>query len=345
MLIILDKKYFDKDSFIQRAIIKDTLLSERIIYYDHEDTNHNQKIFEKIFSFRDKHNYRIEKQEDNPIDIDLYFSLLQFLCEWKTKEQIIKELNKNNKLKKFIKKLDNHLKILTSLGLIIKEPDFEKIKFLTLIRADILNDEYIFKQVACKIESDLILLKYMKKFAEEDYFSYLYHKEDPSKGYKKPEQQLDILQKILKTRILNNRDIFPIHESAMAYVQGSNIRKNVEKHHKNQFILKLDFKYFFNSIKRSDFLEYFKNIRFKKQNFNEYIEFICDISFRDDLIKEEDFSLPIGASTSPIISNILLYSFDEKISKYTNSLGITYTRYADDLTFSHSQPNKLGGFK
>ena len=351
-MVILDKKYCNNDSFIQRAIIKDPFLSKnnRIRYYDGEETTHNQNVFEDIFSFRDEE-YRIETQENNPIS--LYFSLLEILCEWKTKEQIIEELNKNNELKRYREKLDNHLKILKSLGLIIEEPDFNKIKFLSLIRADCslyvlpsasrneFHNRDIFKQVASKTKSDLVLLKYMKRFADEDYFSYSYYKNNSSGFYKKPERQLDVLQKILKTRILNNRDMFPIHESVMAYVKGRNIRKNVEKHQKNQFILKLDFKSFFKSIKRSDFLAYLKNINFENQNFNTYIEFICDIAFKDDAITKDGSSLPIGASTSPIISNILLYAFDERISKYSHSLDIVYTRYADDLTFSHNQPNKL----
>ncbi|MBO5869993.1 MAG: RNA-directed DNA polymerase [Clostridia bacterium] len=45
-------------------------------------------------------------------------------------------------------------------------------------------------------------------------------------------------------------------------------------------------------------------------------------------------TLPQGAPTSPYLSNLRLISLDEKISKYTSSKSIRYTRYADDLTFS-----------
>ena len=349
LLIIVNKKYFNKKSFIERAIIKNPHLSGKIIYYDNNNTNHNKKIFEEIFYFRENQKPKIDRRENSPVTI--YFFLLYILCEWKTKEEIIEELLKNNILKKYIETLDNHIKILKSLGMIVEEPDFKKSKLLSLIRKDCsmnykkslprntFHEIDIFDQITSKIDSDKILLKYMKQFSDEDFFSYSYNKQ-ASKGYKKPNQQLNVLQKQLKTRILNNKTIFPIHESAMAYVEKSNIRKNAEKHSNNQFILKMDLKQFFNSIKKNDFLKYLKNR--KNQNFNDvYLEFICDIAFKDDSIKEEDCSLPIGASTSPIISNILLYTFDESVSKYSRSLGITYTRYADDLTFSHDEPHKL----
>ena len=355
LLIILKKDYFHKDSFIQRAIIKDPSLDGRIIYYDSQDETRNKKILEEIFSFRDNLNNKIDIQENS--STALYFFLLQVLFEWKTKEQIIEELNKNDKLKKYKSKLENHLKILTALGLIIKEPDFTQTKFLSLTRGDLsitilphslsvrnkFHETEIFNQIISKLGDDkLILLKYMKKFADEDYFSYSYpYRKHPSLTYETPTRELDTIQKTLKTRILNNRDIFPIHESATAYVENTNIRKNVEKHSENQFILKMDFKCFFNSIKRSDFVKYLKNKKFENKKFDAYIEFICDIAFKSNSAMKKDFSLPIGASTSPIISNTLLYSFDEKISKYSDSLGITYTRYADDLTFSHDRPNKL----
>lgn len=330
ILIILDKKYCNEDSFIQRAIIKELRPSGQIICYDSKDKDINQKIYKKIFSFR---NNEIDTQEHS--QSSFYFYLLKFLCEWKTKEEIIEELVKINQFTKYKDKLDDHLKILTALGLIIEELDSTQTKFLSLLRADILINKDI-SDPFTSIKSILILLKYMRMFTNSDHFAYSYHKKY-HKVYKKPDEQLDTLQKLLKTRILEDRDIFPIHEVAMAYVKKTNIRINAEKHCNNQYILKMDFKYFFNSIKRSDFLKYLKN----KQKFNEYIEFICDILFKDESVMEEDFSLPIGSSSSPIVSNILLYSFDEKISSYCNSLGITYTRYADDMTFSHNQPNKL----
>ena len=342
LLIFIDKKKYGPPSFIRRAIIDPLIRSQQIVFYDQNEPCNNKIFFQKIFKFRERE-YPINTQEDNLTS--LYFFLLKILCDWKTEAEIIEELNKKNEFKNYKETISNYLKVLVSFGLIIKEPEDSQINFLSLIRNDISNDSSILKQIGTQTKSDSILLKYMKKFTMEGFsYKYTYHdtseksqKKIKQRQYKQPEKQLQVLQKILKTRILSNEQIFCIHEVATAYKKGINIKENTEKHLGNQYILRLDFKCFFDSIRRSDFLEYLKD----RDLYPEYRDLICDIVFRDDSIENKNFSLPTGASTSPVISNILLYFFDKRISKYCHSLGITYTRYADDLTFSHNEPDKL----
>ena len=45
-------------------------------------------------------------------------------------------------------------------------------------------------------------------------------------------------------------------------------------------------------------------------------------------------SLPQGAPTSPAITNIIMYDFDETVGAFCNKKKISYTRYCDDMTFS-----------
>jgi retron-type reverse transcriptase len=45
-------------------------------------------------------------------------------------------------------------------------------------------------------------------------------------------------------------------------------------------------------------------------------------------------ALPQGACTSPAISNVVARRLDSRLSGIATKLGWTYTRYADDLTFS-----------
>ena len=255
-------------------------------------------------------------------------------------------MNKNPEFEKYEETINNHLKVLESFGLIIKEEDFDQVKFLSLIRNDISKNSSVLEQIRIQTKSDsnsdLVLLKHMKKISEMDWFSYKYQKKRRQHQYKQPEKQLQVLQKILRTRILNNNEkMFPIHGLATAYKEGTNIKENAEKHLGNQYILRLDFKKFFDSIIRANFLNYLKN----RNLYPEYRDFICDIAFKDDSTDNKNLSLPIGASTSPIISNILLYCFDDHISKYCHSLDVIYTRYADDLTFSHNEKTKLQGIE
>lgn len=47
-------------------------------------------------------------------------------------------------------------------------------------------------------------------------------------------------------------------------------------------------------------------------------------------------SLPQGAPTSPMLSNLAVWDLDEALNCYAMNRGIVYTRYADDLMFSTS---------
>jgi len=44
--------------------------------------------------------------------------------------------------------------------------------------------------------------------------------------------------------------------------------------------------------------------------------------------------LPIGAPTSPVLSNMICFELDHQLDKLAREHGWAYTRYADDITFS-----------
>lgn len=64
------------------------------------------------------------------------------------------------------------------------------------------------------------------------------------------------------------------------------------------------------------------------------INIICNLVTvqREDGVE----ALPQGAPTSPVISNLVLKSLDSRLSRFAWMHGLQYSRYADDITFSHS---------
>ncbi|HHQ4309024.1 TPA: reverse transcriptase domain-containing protein, partial [Serratia fonticola] len=50
-------------------------------------------------------------------------------------------------------------------------------------------------------------------------------------------------------------------------------------------------------------------------------------------------NLPQGAPTSPCLSNLACLSLDEALEELANKMGLRYSRYSDDITFSSQSIN------
>lgn len=129
-----------------------------------------------------------------------------------------------------------------------------------------------------------------------------------------------------------------IHKSASAYIKNKNIVDFVNPHKNNNYLLKVDFKNFFNSIKITDFYTYCK---FNCQYFNDEDVKILGLLLFCRNKKNDDYYLSIGAPSSPMISNILMTKFDELVYDLCKDNRVIYTRYADDLAFSTNSTNTL----
>ncbi|HBQ65657.1 MAG TPA: RNA-directed DNA polymerase [Leclercia adecarboxylata] len=154
-----------------------------------------------------------------------------------------------------------------------------------------------------------------------------------------PSRELKIMQKLILELLA---PYLPVHENAFAYVEGKSIKRNALMHHKNEYFLKMDFSDFFNSIKPLDLRNTLTDNGFETipVNLN-----LIDKLFFYKKTKKSGLSLSVGAPSSPLISNAVLYDFDIKVTELCERQDIIYTRYADDLTFSCNEKGKLIGFQ
>ena len=133
---------------------------------------------------------------------------------------------------------------------------------------------------------------------------------------------------------------FRIHNAATAYKEGVGLISNIYPHINNRFLLKIDFQNFFPSITATAFSEAISGNHFNDED----IKILCNFLFKIDR-KNRSLHLAIGAPSSPTISNILLYPLDEALHNRCTELGISYTRYADDLSFSTNKAGILAQFE
>lgn len=116
---------------------------------------------------------------------------------------------------------------------------------------------------------------------------------------------------------------FEIHDAAYGYVKKRNVALNSTQHIGCDEMLKIDLKDFFPSIKIPRVRELFNRVGYSKE-VAFYLSSLCCLNG----------SIPQGAATSPIISNIILKTLDRRLSKLSTKFNLTYSRYADDMVFS-----------
>lgn len=152
-----------------------------------------------------------------------------------------------------------------------------------------------------------------------------------------PAKKLKILQRALVSILM---PFLNIHDRAMAYRKGIGIKHNATMHKNNEYILKIDFNDFFNSITPDMILEIFSKNNIELSSAEKKLIIKCFFWNKTKRI-DGKLVLSVGAPSSPFLSNVLMFDFDEFFSNYCKENSIVYSRYADDITFSSSKKNVL----
>lgn len=191
-------------------------------------------------------------------------------------------------------------------------------------------------------------------------YRYNYFKLKKKKGgYREimsPSKDLKYIQKWILVNLLEKHHL---QESCTGFRKGVSIKNNAEPHEKSEVILKVDLLKFFDTITENRVFTVFADMGYRKnlavslakittaQHRKQYWRSIP----RDELnkigykIDNTPSVLPQGSPTSPALANILASSMDYRFEKLSEKLGFRYTRYADDLTFSIRDNQKLPSLK
>src|SRR5579859_4069479 len=156
-----------------------------------------------------------------------------------------------------------------------------------------------------------------------------------------PKRELKALQrKVLDCLIAN----VPTASAAHGFVRGHSVMTNAQPHVGKRVVLKLDLQDFFPSITFPRVRGFLIALGYSFSVAatlallcTEYNREPFDRSGARYFISIGPRHLVQGAPTSPGLANLVAWSLDRRLSGLAARHGFTYTRYADDLTFSSDQ--------
>jgi RNA-directed DNA polymerase len=134
----------------------------------------------------------------------------------------------------------------------------------------------------------------------------------------------ELQRKILRRLLARLRS----HPNVTGFERRQSIVTNARTHVGADVIVRMDVKDFFPSTSAERVYQYFRNIGWNKKAANLLVN-LCTL----------DGALPQGAPSSPRLSNLVNYQMDARLAGLAKKIGASYTRYADDITFSFYDDN------
>lgn len=153
-----------------------------------------------------------------------------------------------------------------------------------------------------------------------------------------PHKRMRAAQQFIQDEILAR---LPLTDAAHGFVPARSTVSNARLHTNRDLVINLDLKDFFPSVT-------FPRVRglFESLGYSPAVSTILallvteaprmktEVSGKTLWVAAGDRALPQGACTSPTLSNLVARKLDRRLGGLCTKLGVTYSRYADDLTFS-----------
>lgn len=221
-----------------------------------------------------------------------------------------------------------------------KETDIQKLKEnqMPVIETD--------RELAEFLQIDYNTLRYLVYHRDVVTFDNYYRFDIPKKSggtrhIAAPKTHLKAAQRQILEHILQKVEISDLSHG---FIKSRSVLTSAKAHSTSpDLLINIDLENFFPTIT-------FERVRGLYQSFGysgyiaSLLAMICTYCERMPLeikgeikyIKTSDRILPQGSPASPMITNIICRNIDKRINGLCEKLGVTYTRYADDMSFSYT---------
>ena len=163
--------------------------------------------------------------------------------------------------------------------------------------------------------------KYFGKERGEYHTFYIPKKNGGKRVIEAPSDRLKSIQLWIKENIL---DKINVSANAKGFRKNYSILDNAKEHVNKDLVINIDLKDFFPSITYNRVYRIFSYVGYT----NEVAHLLTQLCTNKKNV------LPQGSPASPAISNIVALKLDKRLGLLAAKFNCSYTRYADDMTFS-----------
>jgi len=191
-------------------------------------------------------------------------------------------------------------------------------------------------------ERELAWLTYHRGAAMLDHYSrfLIPKRRGGTRTISSPKRRLRTAQSWLLEHILSP---LPVHDAAFAFRPGLSVVDNAARHTGRAVVARLDLKDFFPSVTLPRVRSLFRSFGYSGGVATLFALLATEapraavtLDGQTRFAALGERCLPQGACTSPALTNLLCRRMDARLTGAAASLGFRYTRYANDLVFSHA---------
>jgi RNA-directed DNA polymerase len=173
-----------------------------------------------------------------------------------------------------------------------------------------------------------------------------------------PKLRLKEVQRWILREIL---DHVPVHEAAQGFARGRSVIDHARRHSGQPVVLRLDLADFFASVSAGRVFGIFRTLGYGDRVAHaltglttnvvpQHVWTVVHAAAASAAVPARfrlgralaTPHLPQGAPTSPALANLAAFRLDRRLSGLAAALGLRYSRYADDLTFSGAHLRRRG---